>query len=189
MHLLVVTDGTCPAVELRPVLALLARPTRVTLLAVADPPSGRLGPPLGVLDPAPTPLPAAVTDQLTTLVLQDGRLACEELRELSTVTSRWSANAAISESSSAPRQLRYGAQLVVFAGWRNQQRLRNGAVSTAQQRSAARPGIPDCAGPMIVAGAHRAGAVSPRPVGLRPRLATSHATGGRNAATTAHQEH
>jgi hypothetical protein len=57
VRLLIVTDGSCPAEELRPVLAVLARPTRVTLVAVAEPPTGGLGPPEDMLAPGPAPTP------------------------------------------------------------------------------------------------------------------------------------
>ena len=57
MRLLIVTDGNCPAEELRPVLALLARPTQVTPIAVAETPFGGLGPPEDVLDPSPPDYP------------------------------------------------------------------------------------------------------------------------------------
>jgi hypothetical protein len=140
VHLLVVTDGTCPAAELRPVLALLTPPTRVTVLAVAEPPHG-LGPPRSALDPAPTPLPPTVTEQLTAAAVEDGRLACEELRELFApdveieIVSECGNLAKLACTQAATG----GAQLVVFAGWRGQQRLRNAAVNAALQQDPSCP--------------------------------------------------
>jgi hypothetical protein len=138
VHLLVVTDGSCPAAELRPVLALLARPTRVTLLAVAELPAGGLGPPDSVLDPAPTPPPAAFTDRLTATALRDGLLACEELRESFGVDVEVVSECGDLDELVGTHAARRGAQLVILAGWRNQPRLRNAAV-TAVQRDASRP--------------------------------------------------
>jgi hypothetical protein len=134
VHLLVVTDGTCPAAELRPVLALLTPPTRVTVLAVAEPPQG-LGPPLSALDPAPTPLPPAVTEQLTGAAVEDGRLACEELRELFAPDVEIVSECGDLAELVCTQASKGGAQLVVFAGWRGQHRLRNAAVNAALQRA------------------------------------------------------
>jgi hypothetical protein len=138
VHLLVVTDGTCPAVELRPVLALLTRPTRVTVLAVAEPPHG-LGPPLSALDPAPTPLPPTVTERLTAAAVEDARLACEELRELFAPDVEIVSECGNLAELVCTQASTGGAQLVVFAGWRGQQRLRNAAVNAALQQDPSCP--------------------------------------------------
>ncbi|WP_219416391.1 hypothetical protein [Pseudonocardia nigra] len=130
MRLLVVTDGTCPAAELRQVLALLARPTRVVLLAVNEPPLA-LGPPEGVLDPTPTRPPAVVTERLTAAAVKDGRLACEEFRVLFDgdvdieVVSRCGDVRELVGASAAQCE----AQLVVVAGWRNPPGLRRSIVA------------------------------------------------------------
>jgi hypothetical protein len=138
VHLLVVTDGTCPAVQLRPVLAVLARPSRVTLLAVAEPPTGGLGPPDSVFHPAPTPLPAALTDRLTATAIREGHLACEQLRELFDVAVEVVSECGDLATSTAIHASRCEAQLVIFAGWADGPRLRTAAV-TAVQRELACP--------------------------------------------------
>jgi hypothetical protein len=118
MHLLVVTDGTCPAAELRQVLALLARPTRVVLLAVNEPPVA-FGPPDGVLDPTPTRPPASVTERLTAAAVGDGLVACEELRVLFAtdvdieVVSQCGDVGELVRAQAA----HCAAQLIVLAGW------------------------------------------------------------------------
>jgi hypothetical protein len=120
VHLLVVTDGSCPAAELRPVLAVLARPTRVVLLAVNEPPLA-LGPPDGVLDPTPTRPSSAVTERLTAAAVSDGRVACEEFRVLFDTDADIEV---VSECGDVGELVRAEAahceaQLVVVAGWRN----------------------------------------------------------------------
>ncbi|SDY78445.1 hypothetical protein SAMN05661080_04599 [Modestobacter sp. DSM 44400] len=130
MRLLVVTDGTCPAEQLRPVLALLARPTRVTLLAVADTPTGGLGPPHDVLDPAPTPPPPAYTDRLTALAISDGDFACQQQHGLVEVDVEMASQCGDLAGLLAAELSRRGADLVVLADWRARPRLRSAAVST-----------------------------------------------------------
>lgn len=138
MRLLIVTDGTCPAEELRPVLALLARPTRVTLLAVAETPFAGLGPPEDMLAPAPTPSPAALTDRLADLAVGDGEQACEQLRELFDVEVEVASECGELPGLLAAHAVRCRADLVVVAGWRTSQRLRCTATA-AVQRDAGRP--------------------------------------------------
>lgn len=138
MRLLVATDGTCPADELRPVLAVLARPTRVTLLAVAEPPTGGLGPPEDMLAPAPTPSLAALTDRLTDSAVDDGRVACAALRELFEVEVEVASECGDLARLLTEHASRCRADLVVIAGWRDHQRLRYAAV-TAVHRDGSRP--------------------------------------------------
>jgi nucleotide-binding universal stress UspA family protein len=119
VHLLVVTDGSCPAAELRQILGLLTRPTRVVLLAVNEPPLA-LGPPEGVLDPAPTRPPTSVTERLTAAAVSGGRIACEELRVLFAHDTDIEV---VSECGDVGELVRAhaaqcDAQLVVVAGWR-----------------------------------------------------------------------
>jgi hypothetical protein len=133
VRLLIVTDGSCPAEDLRPVLAMLPQPTRVTLLAVAEPPFAGLGPPEDVLDPSPTRLPAALTDRLTALAIDDGQRACDALLDLFDGEVE-----VASECGDLARLLveyvpRSAADLVVVAGWREHQQLRCAAVTAAQQ--------------------------------------------------------
>ncbi len=138
MRLLIVTDGSCPAEELRPVLAVLAQPTRVMLVAVAEPPTGGLGPPEDMLAPAPTPTPAPLTDRLTDLAVEDGRRACEQLRDLFEVDVEIVSQCGDLAGLLAAHVSRCQADLVVVAGWRGHPRLRQAAV-TAAQRDANRP--------------------------------------------------
>jgi hypothetical protein len=125
VHLLVATDGTCPVAELRPVLALLARPTRVVLLAVNEPPLV-LGPPDGVLDPTPTRPAPVVTERLTAAAVTDGRAACEEFRVLFDSGADIEVVSGCGDVGELVRTqaARCDAQLVVVAGWRNPPALR-----------------------------------------------------------------
>jgi hypothetical protein len=132
VRLLVVTDGTCPAEELRPVLAVLARATQVTLLAVADTPTAGLGPPEDMLAPAPTAPLSALTDRLTALAVDDGRRACEQLRELFDVEVEMNSECGDLAGVLARHASRCMADLVVVAGWRDHRRLRCAAVAAAQ---------------------------------------------------------
>ena len=138
MRLLIVTDGTCPAEELRPILALLARPTRVTLLAVAETPFPGLGPPEDMLAPAPTPSPAALTERLTDLAVRDGEQACEQLRQLFDVEVEVASECGELSGLLSAHAVRCRADLGVVAGWRTSQRLRC-AATAAVQRDAGRP--------------------------------------------------
>jgi hypothetical protein len=132
VRLLIVTDGTCPAEQLRSVLAMLARPTRVMLLAVAETPTGGLGPPEDMLAPTPIPMPAALIDRLTALAVEDGQRACEQLRELFEVDVEIASKCGDLTRLLAAQISRCQADLVIVAGWRDHPRLRQAAVSAAQ---------------------------------------------------------